>query len=85
MEFKIIEWFSKEIGNVVRKCGFFILEIYLFLGVSLDGFIEKGCLVEVKKVILKDGEFKEDIFCRFVIYKWMNDNIVLNINYKYFY
>lgn len=85
MEPKIIERFSKETGNVVRKCGFFISETHPFLGASPDGLTEKGCLVEVKKVTSKDGESKEDTLCRLAIYKRMNDNIVLNTNHKYFY
>ena len=88
MEPKIIERFSKETGNVVRKCGFFISETHPFLGASPDGLTEKGCLVEVKKVTSKDGESMEDTLCRLAIYKRMksmNDNIVLNTNHKYFY
>lgn len=63
----------------MKKCGFFIFEIYFFLGVSFDDIIEKGCLVEIKKVILKD------IFFRIGIYKRNNENIILKRNYKYFY
>jgi len=54
MEPKIIEQFSKETGNVVRKCVFFISETHPFLGASPDGLTEKGCLVEVRKVTSKD-------------------------------
>ena len=50
MESQIIERFSKETGNVVRKCGFFISETHSFLWASPDGITVKGCLVEVKKV-----------------------------------
>ena len=85
MEPKIIERFSKETGNVVRKCGFFISETHPFLGASPDGLTEKGYMVEVKKVTSKEGESKEDTLCRLAIYKRMNDNIVLNTNRKYFY
>ena len=77
MEPKIIERLSKETGNVVRKCGFFISETHPFLGASPDGLTEKGCLVEVKKVTSKDGESMEDTLSRLAIYKRMNDNIVL--------
>ena len=85
MEPKIIERFSKETGNVVRKCGFFISETHPFLGASPDGLTEKGYLVEVKKVTSKKRESKEDALCILAIYKRMNDNIVLNTNHKYFY
>ena len=85
MEPKTIERFSKETGNIVRKCGFFISETHPFLGASPDGLTEKGYLVEVKNVTSKDGESKEDTLCRLAIYKRMNDNIVLNTNHKYFY
>ena len=84
MERKIIERYSKETGNVVRKCGFYISETHPFLGASPDSLTEEGCLVEVKKVTSKDGESKEDTLCRLAIYKRMNDNIVLNTNHKYF-
>lgn len=43
MEPKIIEQFSKEKGNALRKCGCFISETHPFLGASPDGLIEKGC------------------------------------------
>ena len=66
MDSKIIERFSKETGNVVRKCGFVISETHPFLGASPDGLTEKGCLVEVKKVTLKDGESKEGTFLHLV-------------------
>ncbi|KAL9982771.1 hypothetical protein ACROYT_G004869 [Oculina patagonica] len=49
MEPKIIEQFSKETGNVVRKCGFFLSETHSFLEAIPDGITERGCLVEVKK------------------------------------
>ncbi|KAL9977584.1 hypothetical protein ACROYT_G015004 [Oculina patagonica] len=85
MEPKIIEQFSKETGNVVRKCGFFLSETHPFLGASPDGITERGRLVEVKKVTSKEGESMEDTLCRLGIYKQMNNNIVLNKNHKYFY
>ena len=85
MEPKIIERFSKETGNVVRKYGFFISETHPFLGASPDGITEKGRLVEIKKVTSKDGESREDTLCRLGIYKPNKEKIVLNTNHKYFY
>ena len=85
MEPKIIERFSKETGNVVRKCGFFISETHPFLGASPDGITEKERLVEIKKVTSKDGESREGTLCRLGIYKRNKEKIVLNKNRKYFY
>lgn len=53
METKIIERFSKETGNLARKCGVFISETHPLLGASPDGLTEKGCFVELKKVTSK--------------------------------
>ena len=85
MEPKIIERFSMETGNVVRKCGFFISETHSFLGASPDGITEKGRLVEIKKVTSKDGKSREDTLCRLGIYKRNKEKVVLNTNHKYFY
>ena len=85
MEPKILERFSKETGNVVRKCGFFISETHPFLGASPDGITEKERLVEIKKVTSKDGESREGTLCRLGIYKRNKEKIVLNKNHKYFY
>ena len=83
MEPKIIERFSKETGNVVRKCGFFISETHPFLGASPDGLTEKGCLVEVKNVTSKDGESKEDTLCRLAIYTNHMSSTFTNFNNNY--
>ena len=85
MEPKIIERFCKEMGNVVKKCGYFILETHPFLGASPDGITDKGFLVEVKKVTSKYGESMETTLCRLGIYKQSHGNISLNKNHKYFY
>lgn len=62
-----------------------LFESYLFLGVFLDGIIEEDKLVEVKKVVFKEGEDLVEIMCRFLIYKKDGDGILINKNYKYFY
>ena len=83
---KIIEQFKKETGHQVHKMGFVISESHPFLGASPDGITEEGKLVEVKKVVSKEGEFLSDTLCRLSIYKRSADGkISLNRNHKYFY
>ena len=62
MEPMIIERFSQQTGNTVRKCGFFISERHPYLGASPDGITEKAIanLIEVKYVTSKEGESMVD-------------------------
>lgn len=84
MEPKIIERFSKETGNIVNKCGFFISESHPFLGASPDGITERGNIIEVKKVTSKEEESMEDTLCRLGIYKKNGDQISINTKHKYY-
>ena len=53
-----IEWEPRiiETGHQVRKSGFVLSESHPFLGASPDGITEEDKLVEVKKVVSKEGE-----------------------------
>ena len=42
-------------------------------------------IVEVKKIVLKEGESLEDGMCRLGIYKRFEQQLVLNNNHKYYY
>lgn len=86
-----IEWESKIIsryeyvsGNSVSKSGFVISTTHPFLGASPDGRIHNGQgIIEVKKVISKDGESFEDTLLRLNIYKKMQGMLIINTNHKY--
>ena len=61
---RIIERFMKETGHQVRKSGFLLSESHPFLGASPDGIREEDKLVEVKKVVSKEGEDLAETMCR---------------------
>lgn len=82
---RIIERFMKETGHQVRKSGFVLSESHPFLGASPDGITEEDKLVEVKKVVSKEGEDLAETMCRLSIYKRDGDGISINKNHKYFY
>ena len=82
MEPMVIDRFSQETGNTVRKCGFFVSESHPYLGASPDGITEKGNLIEVKYVTSK-GESMEETLCILRIYK-NGINIELNNKHKYY-
>ena len=84
MEPTIIERFSQETGNTVRKCGFFVSESHPYLGASPDGITEKANLIEVKYVTSKQGESMEVTLCRLGIYKKNGTNIEINNKHKYY-
>ena len=60
-------------------------ESHPFLGASPDGITEEDKLVEVKKVVSKEGEDLAETMCRLSIYKRDGDDISINKNHKYFY
>lgn len=68
-ESSIIQTFEHETGNKVLKSGFFISDTHPFLGASPDGLVDEDKIVEVKKIVLKEGESLEDGMCRLGIYK----------------
>lgn len=82
---RIIERFMKETGHQVRRSGFVLSESHPFLGASPDGITEEDKLVEVKKVVSKEGEDLGETMCRLSIYKRDGDGISINKNHKYFY
>ena len=84
MEPMIIERFSQETGNTIRKCGFFVSESHPYLGASPDGITEKGNLIEVKYVTSKEGESMEETLCRLRIYRKNGTNIEINNKHKYY-
>ena len=84
-ESSIIQTFEHETGNKVLKSGFFISDTYPFLGASPDGLVDEDKIVEVKKIVLKEGESLEDGMCRLGIYKRFEQQLVLNNNHKYYY
>ena len=55
-ESSIIQTFEHETGNKVLKSGFFISDTHPFLGASPDGLVDEDKIVEVKKIVLKEGE-----------------------------
>ena len=61
---RIVERFMKETGHQVRKSGFVLSESHPFLGSSSDGITEEDKLVEVKKVVSKEGEDLAKTMCR---------------------
>ena len=63
-ESSIIQTFEHETGNKVLKSGFFISDTYPVLGASPDGLVDEEKIVEVKKIVLKEGESLEDGMCR---------------------
>ena len=83
-ESSIIQTFEHETGNKVLKSGFFISDTHPFLGASPDGLVDEDKIVEVKKIVLKEGESLEDGMCRLGIYKRF-EQLVLNNNHKYYY
>ena len=85
MEPKIIERFSKETKNIVKRCGFFISESHPYLGASPDGITDKQNLIEVKYVTSTEGESMEDALCRLGIYKKIEASIQINSKHKYYY
>ena len=74
-------WF----GNPQIKSGFFISDTHPFLGASPDGLVDEDKIVEVKRIVLKEGESLEDGMCRLGIYKRFEQQLVLNNNHKYYY
>lgn len=84
-ESSIIQTFEHETGNKVLKSGFFISDTHPFLGASPDGLVDEDKIVEVKKIVLKEGESLEDGMCRLGIYKRFEQQLVLNNNHKYYY
>ena len=83
---RIIERFMKETGHQVRKSGFVLSESHPFLGASPDGITEEDKLVEVKKVVSKEGDQDPaETLCRLSFYKRDGDGISINKNHKYFY
>ena len=79
-ESSIIQTFEHETGNKVLKSGFFISDTHPFLGASPDGLVDEDKIVEVKKIVLKEGESLEDGMCRLGIFE---QQLVLNNNHKY--
>lgn len=47
--------------------------------------MDEDKIVEVKKIVLKEGESLEDGMCRLGIYKRFEQQLVLNNNHKYYY
>ena len=84
-ESSIIQTFERETGNKVLKSGFFISDTHPFLGASPDGLVDEDKIVEVKKIVLKEGESLEDGMCRLGIYKIFEQKLVLNNNHRYYY
>ncbi|XP_067031269.1 uncharacterized protein [Acropora muricata] len=84
-ESSIIQTFEHETGNKVLKSGFFISDTHPFLEASPDGLVDEDKIVEVKKIVLKEGESLEDGMCRLGIYKRFEQQLVLNNNHKYYY
>ncbi|PFX31615.1 uncharacterized protein LOC111321917 [Stylophora pistillata] len=80
-----VKIFEHETGNKVLKSGFFISDTHPFLGASPDGLVDEDKIVEVKKIVLKEGESLEDGMCRLGIYKRFEQQLVLNNNHKYYY
>ena len=61
---------------------FFISDTHPFLGASPDGLVDEDKIVEVKKIVLKEGESHEDGMCRLGIYKRFEQQLVLNNNHS---
>ena len=58
---KIIKRFESKTGHQVRNSGFLLWESHPSLGVSHDDITEEDHLVEVKNVVLKEGEILTDV------------------------
>ena len=84
-ESAIIQTFEHETGNTVHKSGFIISDTHPFLGASPDGLVDEDKIVEVKKIVLREGESHEDGMCRVGIYKRHEQQLVINTNHKYYY
>jgi hypothetical protein len=82
---KILNRFENETNHQVSKSGFILSESHPFLGASPDGITEENNLVEVKKVVFKDGEVLMDAMCRLGIYKKTGTELVINKSHKYYY
>lgn len=85
LEPEILKKFEEKTGYQVTKSGFLISETHPFLGASPDGLIGEDHTVEVKKLVLKEGETLEDAMCRQGIYKKVETGLVINKNHKYFF
>ena len=77
--------FCFSLCDKVLKSGFFISDTHPFLGASPDGLVDEDKIVEVKKIVLKEGESLEDGMCRLGIYKRFEQQLVLNNSHKYCY
>ena len=83
LEPRIIERFMKETGHQERKSGFVFSKCHPFLDASPDGITEEDKLVEVKKVVSKEGEDLAETMCRLSVYKRDGDGNSINKNHKY--
>ena len=77
-KFNIIHAVENETGQKVHKSGFILSETHLFLGASPDGVINNGEIVEVKKVVFREGESLDDGMCRLGIYKKLTRKMAVN-------
>ena len=78
-ESSIIQTFENETVQKVHKSGFFLL------GVSPERVMNDSRIVEVKKIVLKEGESLNDGMSRFGIYKKNGSKLRINNNHKYYY
>lgn len=84
-ESQIIHEFENETGNKVNKSGFVISDSHPFLGASPDGIIDDSNIIEVKKIVVKEGESHEDAMCRLGIYKKHGNELQINKKHTYYY
>ena len=84
-ESEIIKQYSKQTGNIVQQCGFFVSKSHPFLGASPDGLIGRDGSIEVKKIHPRKGETLESALLRLHIIKRTDGCLSVNENHQYYY
>ena len=84
-EAEVIKEYSKQTGNTVQQCGFFVSKSHPFLGASPDGLIGRDGAIEVKKIHPRMGETLESALLRLNIIKRTDGCLSVNENHQYYY
>lgn len=84
-ESDIINHYTRQTGNTVQQCGFFVSKANPFLGATPDGLVNRDGSVEVKKIHLRNGETLESALLRMNIVKRAGDDLLINENHQYYY
>lgn len=84
-ESEIIKQYSKQTGNTLQQCGFFVSKSHPFLGASPDGLIGREGSIEVKKIHPRKGKTLESALLRLNIIERTDGCLSVNENHQYYY